>query len=126
LRAGAAGFLVKDTDAPELIRAIRVVAAGEALLSPTVTRRLIAEFAARSRATRRGPTTVNLTAREREVVTLIAAGLSNEEIAGKLYMSVSTAKTHATRAMTKLNARDRSQLVVFAYETGLVRPGWVE
>jgi len=126
LRAGAAGFLVKDTDAAELIRAVRVVAAGESLLSPTITRRLIAEFATRSRATRRSPATIALTAREREVVMLIAAGLSNEEIADKLYMSVSTAKTHATRAMTKLGARDRSQLVVFAYESGLVRPGWAE
>lgn len=126
LRAGAAGFLVKDTNASELIRAIRVVAAGDALLSPTVTRRLIAEFATRSRATRPTPALDTLTAREREVVTLVAAGLSNEEIADKLYMSASTAKTHATRAMTKLGARDRSQLVVFAYESGLVRPGWVE
>jgi len=126
LRAGAAGFLVKDTDAPELLRAVRVVAAGDALLSPTITRRLIAEFATRSRATRRTPAADALTAREREVVTLIAAGLSNEEIADKLYMSVSTAKTHATRAMTKLGARDRSQLVVFAYESGLARPGWAE
>jgi DNA-binding NarL/FixJ family response regulator len=126
LRAGAAGFLVKDTDAPELLRAVRVVAAGEALLSPTITRRLIAEFATRSRTTRRTPAADTLTAREREVVTLIAAGLSNEEIADKLYMSVSTAKTHATRAMTKLGARDRSQLVVFAYESGLARPGWAE
>jgi DNA-binding NarL/FixJ family response regulator len=126
LRAGAAGFLVKDTDAPELLRAVRVVAAGDALLSPTITRRLIAEFATRSRATRRTPAADTLTAREREVVALIAAGLSNEEIADKLYMSVSTAKTHATRAMTKLGARDRSQLVVFAYESGLARPGWAE
>ncbi len=126
LRAGAAGFLVKDTDASELIRAVRVVAAGDALLSPAITRRLIAEFATRSRATRRTPAVDTLTVREREVVTLVAAGLSNEEIADKLYMSVSTAKTHATRAMTKLGARDRSQLVVFAYESGLVRPGWVE
>jgi DNA-binding NarL/FixJ family response regulator len=126
LRAGAAGFLVKDTHASELIRAIRVVAAGDALLSPAVTRRLIAEFSTRSRATPRTPAADNLTAREREVVSLIAAGLSNEEIADKLYMSVSTAKTHATRAMTKLGARDRSQLVVFAYQSGLVRPGWVE
>jgi DNA-binding NarL/FixJ family response regulator len=125
LRAGAAGFLVKDTDASELIRAIRVVAAGNALLSPTVTRRLIAEFSIRSRATPRTPAADCLTAREREVVTLIAAGLSNEEIANKLYMSVSTAKTHATRAMTKLGARDRSQLVIFAYESGMVRPGWL-
>lgn len=126
LRAGAAGFLVKDTDASELIRAIRVVAAGDALLSPTVTRRLISEFSTRSRATPRNVAGDTLTAREREVVSLIAAGMSNEEIANALYMSVSTAKTHATRAMTKLGARDRSQLVVFAYESGLVRPGWVE
>ena len=126
LRAGAAGFLVKDTDAAELIRAIRVVSDGSALLSPTVTRRLIAEFSVRSRATPRSTAGDSLTAREREVVTLIASGLSNEEIADKLYMSASTAKTHATRAMTKLGARDRSQLVIFAYESGLVRPGWVE
>lgn len=126
LRAGAAGFLVKDTDAAELIRAIRVVSDGSALLSPTVTRRLIAEFSVRSRATPRSTVGDSLTAREREVVTLIASGLSNEEIADKLYMSASTAKTHATRAMTKLGARDRSQLVIFAYESGLVRPGWVE
>jgi DNA-binding NarL/FixJ family response regulator len=126
LRAGAAGFLVKDTDASELIRAIRVVADGNALLSPKITRRLIAEFSTRSRATPGASVGDSLTAREREVVTLIAAGLSNEEIANKLYMSVSTAKTHATRAMTKLGARDRSQLVVFAYESGMVRPGWVE
>jgi DNA-binding NarL/FixJ family response regulator len=125
LRAGAAGFLVKDTDAAELVRAVRVVAGGEALLSPTVTRRLIAEFATRSRATRRAPGLDTLTAREREVVALVAAGLSNAEIASKLYTSVSTAKTHTTRAMTKLGAHDRSQLVVFAYESGLVRPGWV-
>lgn len=124
LRAGAAGFLVKDTDASELIRAVRVVAAGDALLSPTVTRRLIAEFATRSRATRRSPGVERLTAREREVVTLVAAGLSNEEIADELLMGVSTAKTHATRAMSKLGARDRSQLVVFAYESGMVLPGW--
>jgi DNA-binding NarL/FixJ family response regulator len=126
LRAGAAGFLVKDTDAAELIRAIRVVSDGSALLSPTVTRRLIAEFSVRSRATPRSTAGDSLTAREREVVTLIASGLSNEEIADKLYMSASTAKTHATRAMTKLGARDRSQLVIFAYESGLVRPGWAE
>jgi DNA-binding NarL/FixJ family response regulator len=124
LRAGAAGFLVKDTDAAELIRAVRVVAGGEALLSPTVTRRLIAEFASRSRSARRPGDLDALTAREREVVTLVAAGLSNEEIAAKLYVSVATAKTHAARAMGKLGARDRAQLVVFAYESGLVRPGW--
>lgn len=124
LRAGAAGFLVKDTDPAELIRAVRVVAGGEALMSPKITLRLIQEYASRSRSVRHVPGLSGLTAREREVVTLIAAGLSNEEIAVRLYVSVSTAKTHATRAMTKLGARDRAQLVVIAYESGLVRPGW--
>jgi DNA-binding NarL/FixJ family response regulator len=124
LRAGAAGFLVKDTHAAELLRAIRVVAGGEALLSPSVTRRLIAEFARHTRQARAVPGLDDLTPREREVVALIASGLSNEEIAGKLYVSRSTAKTHATRAMMKLGARDRAQLVVFAYQAGLVRPGW--
>ncbi len=123
LRAGAAGFLVKDTDAAELIHGVRVVAAGEALLSPAVTRRLISEFAARTRTPRRVTGIGELTAREREVVTLIAAGLSNEEIAGQLYVSSSTVKTHAGRAMMKLAARDRAQLVVLAYETGLAQPG---
>jgi DNA-binding NarL/FixJ family response regulator len=124
LRAGAAGFLVKDTDAAELIRAVRVVAGGEALLSPTVTRRLIAEFASRTRQARGVPGLAELTPREREVVALIASGLSNEEISRKIYVSPSTVKTHAARAMTKLGARDRAQLVVLAYEAGLVRPGW--
>jgi DNA-binding NarL/FixJ family response regulator len=124
LRAGAAGFLVKDTDAAELIRAVRVAAAGESLLSPTVTSRLIAEFAARTRAARPVRGMDELTAREREVVTLVAAGLTNEQIARRIYVSQSTVKTHAARAMTKLGARDRAQLVVLAYEAGLVRPGW--
>ena len=124
LRAGAAGFLVKDTDAAELIRAVRVVAAGDSLLSPTVTRRLVGEFAARTRDARPVRGIGDLTAREREVVGLIASGLSNEEIARQIYISLSTVKTHATRAMTKLGARDRAQLVVFAYQAGLVRPGW--
>ncbi len=124
LRAGAAGFLVKDTDAAELIRAVRVVAAGDSLLSPTVTRRLVGEFAARTRDARLVQGIDDLTAREREVVGLIASGLSNEEIARQIYISLSTVKTHATRAMTKLGARDRAQLVVFAYQAGLVRPGW--
>lgn len=124
LRAGAAGFLVKDTDAAELIRAVRVVAGGGALLAPTVTRRLIAEFASRTREARSLPGMGELTPREREVVALIALGLSNDEISKKIYISPSTAKTHATRAMTKLGARDRAQLVVFAYQAGLVRPGW--
>jgi len=126
LRAGAAGFLVKDTDAAELIRAVRVAASGDALLTPKITRRLIAEFATRSRPPRSAPGLDLLTPREREVVLEIAAGLSNEEIARKLYMSASTAKTHATRAMMKLGARDRAQLVVVAYQSGLVRPGWAE
>jgi DNA-binding NarL/FixJ family response regulator len=130
LRAGAAGFLVKDTDAAELIRAVRVVAAGEALLSPTVTRRLIAEFASRTRdaggpAVRAVRKSLDeLTPREREVVALVANGLSNEEISHKIYVSPSTVKTHCARAMIKLGARDRAQLVVFAYQAGLVRPGW--
>jgi DNA-binding NarL/FixJ family response regulator len=123
LRAGAAGFLVKDTDAAELIRAVRVVAGGEALLSPTVTRRLIAEFSASARVSRPVPGADELTPREREVVRLIGTGLSNEEIARQLYVSQSTVKTHAGRAMLKLTARDRAQLVVAAYETGLVQPG---
>jgi DNA-binding NarL/FixJ family response regulator len=109
LRAGAAGFLVKDTDAAELIRAVRVAADGGALMSPTVTRRLIAEFASRTANATKVPGTADLTPREREVVTLVARGLSNDGIAGRLYMSVSTVKTHATRAMTKLGARDRAQ-----------------
>ena len=124
LRAGAAGFLLKDTDAPELIRAVRVAASGEGLLSPTVTRRLITEFATRSRDTTPVVSLDALTPREREVVLLVATGLSNEQIASRLYVSPSTAKTHTARAMMKLGARDRAQLVVFAYEAGLVRPGW--
>jgi DNA-binding NarL/FixJ family response regulator len=124
LRAGAAGFLVKDTDAAELIKAVRVAAAGESLLSPTVTRRVIAEFATRTRDARPVRGVSELTSREREVLTLVAAGMSNEEIAQQIYVSQSTVKTHAARAMMKLGARDRAQLVVFAYEAGLVRPGW--
>jgi DNA-binding NarL/FixJ family response regulator len=124
LRAGAAGFLVKDTDAGELIRAVRVIASGEALLSPTVTRRLISEFASRTRSAAPVAGLDELTAREREVVSLVASGLSNEEIAGRIYVSQSTVKTHVARAMAKLGARDRAQLVVIAYEGGLVRPGW--
>ena len=124
IRAGAAGFLVKDTDAAELLRAVRVVAGGEALLSPGVTMRLITEFASRGRPAGPVPGIEELTPREREVVALIAAGLSNDEIAARLYVSSSTAKTHATRAMAKLRARDRAQLVVFAYQAGLAHPGW--
>jgi len=122
IRAGAAGFLVKDTDAAELLRAVRVVAGGDALLSPAVTRRLIAEFAARTSDARRVPGLRDLTDREREVVALVAEGLSNEEIAGQIFVSQSTVKTHVARAMMKLHARDRAQLVVLAYQSGLVRP----
>jgi DNA-binding NarL/FixJ family response regulator len=127
LRGGAAGFLVKDTEPADLLRAVRVVAAGDALLSPGVTRRLIGEFAARSKApaAAEGPALAVLTEREREVVTLVGLGLSNEEIARRLVVSPLTAKTHVSRAMVKLGARDRAQLVVLAYESGLVRPGWL-
>ena len=123
IRAGASGFLVKDTEPAELLRAVRVVASGDALLSPGVTRQLIAEFAARPEPPP-APTLEPLTDREREVTALVAAGLSNDEIAERLYLSTATAKTHVSRAMTKLGARDRAQLVVFAYESGLARPGW--
>jgi DNA-binding NarL/FixJ family response regulator len=124
LRAGASGFLVKDTEPDELIRAVRAVANGEALLSPSVTRRLIAEFATRAKEPAGDSGLEHLTDREREVMALVAEGLSNEEIAERLFVSPATAKTHVSRAMTKLNARDRAQLVVFAYESGLARPGW--
>jgi DNA-binding NarL/FixJ family response regulator len=125
LRAGASGFLVKDTEPVELLHAIRVVAAGEALLSPGVTRRLIAEFAAQpGRRSVPPPGLGVLTEREREVMVLVAAGLSNQEIAEGLVVSPATVRTHVSRAMTKLQARDRAQLVVFAYQSGLVRPGW--
>jgi DNA-binding NarL/FixJ family response regulator len=123
IRAGASGFLVKDTEPAELLRAVRVVAAGDGLLSPGVTRQLIAHFAARSVPPPARPLG-SLTDREREVTALVAGGLSNEEIARRLYLSPATAKTHVNRAMTKLAARDRAQLVVYAYESGLVRPGW--
>jgi DNA-binding NarL/FixJ family response regulator len=125
IRSGAAGFLVKDTKPAELVEAVRVVASGEALLSPSVTRRLIAEFAARAKEPPRSEALAELTDREREVMALAATGLSNEEIAQRLVVSAATAKTHVSRAMVKLGVRDRAQLVVLAYETGLVRPGWV-
>jgi DNA-binding NarL/FixJ family response regulator len=124
IRIGASGFLVKDTEPVELLRGVRAVANGDALLSPTVTRRLIGEFASRSRRTRPLDLLSPLTEREREVVGLVGEGLSNDEIAARLVMSPSTAKTHVSRSMVKLQARDRAQLVVMAYETGLVRPGW--
>jgi DNA-binding NarL/FixJ family response regulator len=124
IRAGASGFLVKDTEPVELLRAVRAVAGGDALLSPGVTRRLISEFATRAKDTPARPELAELTDREREVMGLAAEGLSNEEIAKRLVVSPATAKTHVSRAMTKLGARDRAQLVVIAYESGLVRPGW--
>ena len=124
LRAGATGFLVKHTEPAELIRAVRTVAEGEALLSPGVTRRLIAEFAGRAKEPPASSRLDALTAREREMVAVVAEGLSNDEIAERLFLSPATVKTHVNRAMTKLGARDRAQLVVLAYEAGLVRPGW--
>jgi DNA-binding NarL/FixJ family response regulator len=124
IRAGANGFLVKDTEPAELLRAVRAVVAGDALLSPGVTRRLIEEFAARAKDPSGLPDLRGLTDREREVVTLVAEGLTNDEIARRLTMSTATAKTHVSRAMVKAGARDRAQLVVFAYESGLARPGW--
>jgi DNA-binding NarL/FixJ family response regulator len=126
IRSGASGFLVKDTEPVELIRGVRAVAAGDALLSPGVTRRLIGEFAARAKQTRPVDTLDPLTDREREVMALVAGGLSNEEIAERLVVSPATAKTHVSRAMVKLGVRDRAQLVVLAYESGLVRPGWID
>ncbi|MFJ8207785.1 response regulator [Streptomyces sp. NPDC096033] len=125
IRAGASGFLVKDTEPEELLRAVRAVVAGDALLSPGVTRRLIAEFAARSREPVSAEGLERLTDREREVMALVGMGLSNEEIARRLVVSPLTAKTHVSRTMVKLGARDRAQLVVLAYESGLVRPGWL-
>jgi len=125
LRVGASGFLVKDTEPAELIQAVRVAARGDGLLSPSVTRRLIAEFAAKARPATSRTDLDTLTEREREVMALVAAGLSNEEIAQRLVVSPATAKTHVSRAMIKLGARDRAQMVVLAYETGLVRPGWL-
>ncbi|MFL1431178.1 MULTISPECIES: response regulator [unclassified Nocardiopsis] len=125
LRAGASGFLLKDTEPAELLHAVRVAARGDALLAPAVTRRLISEFADRIKEP--PPTTrlAGLTEREREVLAAVAAGLSNEELARRLVVSPATAKTHVSRVLTKLGARDRAQLVVIAYETGVVRPGWL-
>jgi DNA-binding NarL/FixJ family response regulator len=123
LRAGASGFLLKDTPPADLLAAIRVIAGGDALLAPAITRRLIAEFASRPEP---GPRPIaalgDVTEREREVLTLVARGLSNAEIAAALHVSLATAKTHVSRLLTKLSARDRAQLVIIAYETGLVRP----
>jgi DNA-binding NarL/FixJ family response regulator len=123
LRSGAAGFLLKDTEPVELLRALHVVAAGEALLAPTVTKRLISEFVARPEHRRPAPNTLGeLTEREREVLALVAGGMSNDEIAAHLVISPATARTHVSRIITKLHARDRAQLVVLAYESGLVTP----
>ena len=123
LRAGASGFLLKDTPPNDLLAGIRVVAAGDALLAPSVTRQLISEFVRRPDSDRPPPATLDvLTSREREVLRLVARGWSNAEIAERLYLSPATAKTHVGRLLTKLQARDRTQLVVIAYETGLVTP----
>jgi DNA-binding NarL/FixJ family response regulator len=131
LRDGASGFLVKDTEPVELLRGVRAVAAGDALLSPSVTRRVIGQFAGAG-TTGAGPAPkppprelTQLTDREREVMVLVAEGLSNDEIAARLVISPATAKTHVSRTMVKLGARDRAQLVVYAYEAGLIRPGWL-
>ncbi|MBU8866712.1 MULTISPECIES: response regulator transcription factor [Paenarthrobacter] len=124
VRAGAAGFLVKDTEPTELIRAVRVVHDGDALLSPSVTRRIMAQMASQSRAAGKVIPLEQVTEREREVLALVGEGLNNAEIAERLFITPLTAKTHVSRIMTKLMVRDRSQLVVLAYESGLVRPGW--
>ena len=124
LRAGASGFLVKDTDPAELVQAVRVAATGEALLSPSITRKLIAEFAQRAKAPPAADGLDELTEREREIMALVGTGLSNDQIAARLVVSPATVKTHVSRAMVKLGCRDRAQLVVLAYESGLVRPGW--
>jgi DNA-binding NarL/FixJ family response regulator len=124
LRAGASGFLLKDIDAPDLHAAVRTVASGQSLLAPAVTRRVIDELLRRRAPAPIGPERLEvLTDREREVTRLVAHGLTNDEIASRLIMSPLTAKTHVSRAMTKLGARDRVQLVIVAYETGLARIG---
>jgi len=125
LRHGASGFLLKDTEPDDLATAVRVVAHGDSLISPNMTRRLVAGFAKRAK---QPPGTVEfdiLTDREREVVALVGEGMANNDIARQLCMSPATVRTHVSRAMTKLGVRDRAQLVVLAYETGLVRPGWL-
>jgi DNA-binding NarL/FixJ family response regulator len=121
---GASGFLVKDAEPDELIRAVHTVAAGDSLLSPRATRALIAEYATRSKPPPRSPAHDLLTDREQQVLGHVAAGLANHEIAARLAISPTTAKTHVGRIITKLGARDRAQLVVYAYETGLVTPKW--
>ena len=126
IRAGASGFLVKDTEPDEFIRAVHVVAAGDALLSPTVTRRLLERLSSELRETPDASQLSVITDREREVLALVGQGLTNEEIGKQLFLSPLTAKTHVSRIMAKLAARDRVQLVVVAYETGLVSPGRTE
>ncbi len=124
VRAGASGFLLKDSPAEELVRAVRVVAAGESLLSPSVTRRLIEEFARQPAGSDSAPPVLDgLTDRETDVLRLVARGLSNQEIADTLYLGETTVKTHVSRVLMKLGVRDRVQAVVVAYEAGLVRPG---
>jgi DNA-binding NarL/FixJ family response regulator len=124
LRAGASGFLLKDAPSADLVHAVRVVAAGEALLAPSVTRRLIEDYATRGKSARSRPAVLNtLTPRETDVLRLIARGLSNQEIAAQLVLAEQTVKTHVSRVLTKLDLRDRAQAVVFAYESGLVTPG---
>ncbi|GAA4668954.1 hypothetical protein GCM10023324_21280 [Streptomyces youssoufiensis] len=122
LRAGAAGFLVKDILPEDLLHAVRVAARGDALLAPTITRKLIDRYVTQPPPTRLGGALAELTGREREAVALVAHGLSNDEIADRLVISPTTAKTHINRAMAKLRARDRAQLVVLAYESSLVTP----
>jgi DNA-binding NarL/FixJ family response regulator len=123
LRAGASGFMLKDTPPIELLAAIRIIAGGDALLAPSVTRRLIGEFATRELRPAGATDTLNaLTDREREVFALVAKGMSNQEVADELHMSAATAKTHVSRVLMKLDARDRAQLVVIAYETGFITP----
>jgi DNA-binding NarL/FixJ family response regulator len=127
LRVGASGFLVKDTEPADLVKAVRAVAGGDAQLSPSVTRRLIEHVAVGAKPLpHERPDVARLTDREREIVTLVGEGLSNDEIAARLVVSPATAKTHVSRSMVKLGVRDRAQLVVLAYESGLVRPGWLE
>ena len=123
LRAGASGFLLKDRPPEELVAAVRIVASGEALLAPSVTRRLIAEFASRPEPVKAPSGLGELTEREREVLVLMAQGASNAEIAGLLFVAETTVKTHVGHVLRKLDLRDRAQAVVFAYESGLVRPG---
>jgi DNA-binding NarL/FixJ family response regulator len=123
LRAGASGFLLKDAGPHELLHAIRTIAAGDALLAPSVTKRLIAEFARRPQAAAAPPALDTLTDREREILRLVAAGLSNADIASRLVISPLTAKTHVGRVLAKLDCHDRAQLVALAYETGFVTPG---